>query len=237
MVVGSLLLRLKNGVHRTGERETMRASLLPLLVFAGACPPNVPGYQGERMDQYFVFDEVDGERSWEFVSLDTSLAYLLLGDLVDETEDINDGQTRIHSIRYTRDCLGADPLCEDNSYDRTLLLSFDNVNGALFHGYQFDGEDEFRYENPVVLVTTHVNQDDVNTTETDGLTISSSFVGFEECPNQWNVDWPDCTHFLIEVEGGSTPLAGDWWVNVGFNIVAFDIEADSERWELKSAEY
>lgn len=216
----------------------MRTALLTLpLVALSGCPPVIPGYQGERMDQYFVFDEDPNDRTWTFVSLDNQIPYLLVGDLVDEFEEVNDGQTRVREINYKRDCLGADPSCVDNSHDRKLFLSFDQVNGALFHGYEFDGEDEVRFENPIKIVEAYVNQDDVNTTVTDGVTVSSSFVGFEECPNQWNVDWPDCSHFTLEADGGAIPLLGDWWINVGFNIVAFDIDADGDRWELKSAEY
>jgi hypothetical protein len=209
-------------------------TLAPIMsLLAGCTSPNTIAYLGERMDQYFVFD---GDRSWEFISDDTSLPYLMIGDLQEEFVSINEGSTRIYTIRYKTDCLGAGE-CDDGAFIWSLDLSFDSIYGAQIHGITVGSEPATVFDPAVVLTTPYINQGDVFETVSGGVTYTSTFIGFEQCPVQWNVDWPKCVHFTLDDGGAGTPLAGDYWANVGFNLVAMDMDMDESFWQLLSAKY
>ncbi len=72
--------------------------------------------------------------------------------------------------------------------------------------------------------------------ETEDSSWTSTFTGFEECPNRTNADWNACAHFELDDGGAGSPFAGEYWVNVGYNIVSFHINEDPDRWEVLSVE-
>lgn len=185
-------------------------------------------YSGWRMADYFPFD---GVRRWEFVSTDLSVPYKLVGDL--QPVDVVDGVS-LHTVSYTRRCLGNDPTCEDGSFVRAMTWRSDRSRGVFLHAAD-NGQGAVAFDPPVQVGLAEMKRNEVVTTETAGVTWTSEVVEVEPCPVQWNVDWPECLR--LELRGGASSVSGDYWVINGFNIVAFDIEGEPARWELSKHEF
>lgn len=209
------------------------AVLLPALLLAG-CDSSV-GYVGYRMDEYFPFD---GERTWEFTSTDTTLPYKLVATLDPEPE--TEGGVEIFSIQYDRVCVSADETCTDARV-RTVRWSSDAIGGTRIWGYENDAG-AVSFDPPVQLTLPQMVPSETATTQLDGVTWTSTFVGVEACPVTWTSEWEDrCLHLhLDDGDGDATQgswLAGDYWAIVQYNVVGMALTEDTGTWQLSYATY
>jgi hypothetical protein len=203
-----------------------RRFLALTLVLAACPPPDPPPPGGPPMDDFFPFD---GERSWTYESTDTSLSFRLVSTLVGEVGESDVG--RIYEVETARACAGTDPDCVDGELEHTLRWSSDGVAGVYVHGI-----DDADLDPPVRLTADQGWRDQTHTTDSGGRTWTSTIEGFEACPVAMSVDWDTCVRIRVEADGDGAPLAGTWWANAGFNVVAFEREGDTGTWQLSDQE-
>ena len=211
---------------------------IALFVLSGCTGNSNYSYSGFSMTEYFEFD---GERTWEFVSQDTDLAYLLIGDLLQETGEANNGDSIVYTIEFTKDCVGTDATCVDKEFVRSVDWSCDDTHGTQIHHYLMADGDEKTFDPPLGITDAKMKKEDYVETAVDGTTWRSTFVSIEECPVQWNVDWNECIR--LEVDDGvgdlttGSPVSGIYWVITGFNVVAMELPGETDRWELLKHHY
>jgi hypothetical protein len=190
-------------------------------------------FGGFTMTDFFPFD---GERTWEFVSEDIELDYILVADLLEENEVLEDGFTRVYTIEYSKDCISTDNGCVEGEYLRNMRWASNDTYGTFLYGYELAGEDAVAFDPPLQITTPSMKREDSVTTDTGGNTWTSTFVQLEACPVQWAVDWDECARFELDDGDGDlstgSPVSGTFWVITGYNMVAMDWPGEAGRWEL-----
>jgi hypothetical protein len=193
-------------------------------------------FSGFDMTDYFAFD---GERTWEYISSDTSVAYFWVAELSQDVEEV-DGK-KVYTVDTTKDCVGNDPTCVEGELVRSLRWSVDATDGVEIHSYAIGTDARVDLSPPLQLATAKMKKEDVVETTTDGTDFSSTFASIETCPVQWNVEWDDCIRFDLDDGDGDLsvghPLTGQFWVITGFNLVAQSVPGESGRWELSDHDY
>ena len=210
-----------------------------LLAGCGQSLPNGPlGFGGFTMTEYFSYD---GERTWEFVSEDILIDYILVADLNEESEVLEDGFTRVYTIDYTKDCISTEGGCVEDEYVRSMKWSSNDTYGTFLHGYTLAGEEAVVFDPPVQITPPSMKREDSVTTETGGSTWTSTLIQIEECPVQWAVTWDECARFELDDGDGDlatgSPVSGTFWAITGYNVVAMDWPGSPGRWELLKHDY
>ncbi len=202
--------------------KPMRAAIPTLL--AVACGGTSYQYKGHNVYDYFP---LDGQRSWEYLQNDASIDYVLEVEKLANTSQV--GNWQVVPLEYRIQ----DPL--EILY--TVKWSSDSTDGVLIHAYQAEGEDEVKFDTPVVFGDYQMAQGDEVVTETNGLTFTGTLVGVEECPNHWTSDW-ECLHMSLTVEGGDPPpFVGEYWITTGWGTSWFRPEGYDDNWVLDYAEW
>ncbi len=211
----------------------MRWSAAFVLLLTG-CPAQ-DGITGGDIElwQHFPFD---GTRNWEYISSNLDLSYKLAGAMrpddpnPDVSEDFN-----IYHIDFSTDCVAADPDCVDGEIIRTMGLSSDVSNGTLLHTFS-QGTISIDFDPPMVVAPRDGQVGLVTETITDGVTWSSTLLGFEPCDGVVFMQGSDfeksnCSAHFVLSDGDNFPdtnygLAGDYWVAKGLGIVGISLEGD-----------
>ena len=185
------------------------------------------------MDDFFPFD---GARTWEYVSTDVSVPYKLIATLDSAFEEV-DGK-KVYTVDYTYDCLdpkGKD--CPDAGFVRAVRWSSSASGGVLLHSFE-DISGRTNYDPPIALTSSRMIVGDVVSTETDGVSYTSTFdVIVSECPIQWVDTWSDCPKLTLDDGGAGAPLAGVYYAIGGYNVVAMELTGDTGQWQLLYATY
>lgn len=196
---------------------------------------------GLELWEHFPFD---GTRSWEYISTNLELDYKLQGDMRPDDPDPEVSEDyNIYHIDFTQNCVNPDSGCVDGQLVRTLGFSSDITNGTLIHTFN-QGSVNIEFDPPLVVAPKEF--DTVGQTEdtsTDGITWSSTLVGFEPCSNVIAMQGSDfeksnCSAHLTLSDNDNFPdtnygLAGDYWVAKGLGIVGISLEGDDgEIWGL-----
>ncbi len=207
--------------------------LIALASFSGCTGTNPFTFSGVPIPDLFPFD---GLRHWEFTSTDTSVRYRLVAEMLPEDPDTIDGRT-VYTVDYFTECVAQDGSCVDGELLRSLMWASDGSDGVFVYGYD-NGSGLVELSPPVQIGTDAMKRGDVVESTTDGTTWSSEMMGLEPCPVNMNVAWDDCGKFEVTAaDGDGSPIAGTYWANAGFNVVAFEWSGDETgQWGLSNHE-
>lgn len=206
---------------------------LPLAFLLCACGGAPPVFDGEEGASFFPFD---GSRTWEFINADDAVTYKLV--LVQQPDPTSSPVGNVYSIQHHIECVAADPGCVDGEVVRTVRWSSVGTDGAFLHGALVGGVDTV-VKPPITVADENVlvEEDPWLTSTSDG-DWSSDLVLKEACPVVITSDWESCLRFDVDDAGTSSlhdHVAGSYWANYGYNVVAFDLTDDGlGRWELSS---
>jgi hypothetical protein len=231
----------------------MRARLLLALSVAAlpGCPggtPNPVGYEGYSMEDFFPFD---GQRSWTFVNADASVPNRVVVTLDPAYEEASSGAL-VYTISYGIECpsdseddsgLEEPDACAEGPWRvRSVKWSSDSTLGTLIHAIDTESTGEVAFD-PAIQVTDDRGQlDALETTETGGATWYSRFTEVTDCPVLFTDEWDQCVNIHLDDDNDATtpgthPIHGDYYAVAGWNVVAFQLTNDSDRWELLSTTY
>ncbi len=199
----------------------------------GACGLAPPKYLGEDSYEYFPFD---GTRTWEFINADPNVSYKLVVTQLAETTLV-DGRN-VYSIEHAAECVAADEACVEGAILRTVRWSSSGTDGVFIHGVLVGAVDAVF--DPGITVAGEkmlVDGEPLETATSDG-DWTSDLTLKEVCPVVLQGDWESCSVFEVDDQESSSAhadIAGTYWANVGYNVVAFDLtDDDVDRWELSS---
>jgi hypothetical protein len=207
------------------------ARLGVLVALAGCGPGGAYSYDGYVMEGYFPFD---GERSWEFISTDTTVGRKIVSTLDSTPED--GASHTIYTITSTRECLDVDPDCKGTELLRDVRWSADQTDGVLIHSWD-EGGTNTTFDPPLQLALPRMAVGEVAETQTNGVTYTSTFQAITDCPVQWTDAWTECVQLVVDDGGAGTAPAGTWFAVSGYNVVAFQLTGDTGQWELLFATY
>ncbi len=200
------------------------------LALGTACPPNVPMTSGYAMPEFFEFDGAC--RSWDFAIEDNSLPYKMVGVLQPEVQTGEDGFTRIYTIDYRTSCVGSEE-CEDDVLLRSVTLSSSTSLGTLVYAFDVDGSSPMSFDPPVQITEGRMEATQTVSSTSGSTTVNSEMAQLAACDIVWD-DWEGCALLDID-DGGAAGLTGTWTIAPGWNIVAWDLDADSARWRIDRA--
>jgi hypothetical protein len=196
-------------------------------------PTDSPDYCGVESSQFFPFD---GNRTWEFINADPSVTYKLV--VTQGSDPTPSDVGNVYALEHRVGCVSEDPDCLDGELVRTVHWSSTGTQGVFVHGVTVGGA-EATIEPPVTLADECmlVDEEAWTTSASDGTWISD-LVRKEACPVALTTDWDSCVVFDVDDAGSSSihdHVAGTYWANFGYNLVAFDLVDDGvDRWELSS---
>lgn len=205
---------------------------LAVLAGLGGCTGGSYQYDGYVMETYFPFD---GERTWEFISSDSSLEHKIVATLDPNPSSTADA-TEIYSIDYSLECLDQGPFCKDAGHLRTVRWSADQTRGVLIHSIEM-ATGTVNYDPPINLTTDRMAVGETVETDSNNTRWIATFQGIGECPVQWTSEWSDCIHLSLDDGGAGSPLAGEYWAVSGYNVIAMQLSDDSGQWQLLYATY
>lgn len=200
------------------------------LALGTACPTNVPMTSGYAMPEFFAFDGAC--RSWDFVNEDTSIPYKMVGVLQPEVTTSEDGFTRIYTIDYHSECVGAEE-CDNDVLLRSITLSTSTAAGTLVYEFDVDGSSAQSFDPPLQLTEGRMEATQAVTSTSGGTTMTSEMAQLAPCEILWD-EWDGCV--LLDVDdGGAAGMTGTWTIAPGWNIVAWDLGVDGGRWRIDRA--
>jgi hypothetical protein len=217
------------------------ALLVTMALAAGCTGDDSLVFEGDDMARYFPFD---GDRTWTYVTEDTTVPYLLVGQSAEDSELLEDGRTRVYTVNFTYQCFGVVAPCDvDDDNDGVAdvhgtqafswAMSANTTSGVNIHGHS-----DTTFVPPIQLATARMVKGEDVASETSGINFTSSYVSQGECPAPYWGDNPpgDCVKFLVDDGGVGSPMAGEFWSIYQFNIVAFTLESDGVPWQLRDYE-
>ncbi|MEN9785263.1 MAG: hypothetical protein RLZZ299_527 [Pseudomonadota bacterium] len=121
----------------------------------------------------------------------------------------------------------------------TVQWSSDS-SGIRIHGYGAGSEPATRYATPVLVARQYMQRGESLTTDTDGLSITSTFVDFQACPVPFGVDFDECAHINID-DGDGDPNAGpfyvgEYWLVPRYGVAWMKNTGAAVPWELTDYE-
>jgi hypothetical protein len=204
-----------------------------------ACVGQGPGYPGIATYDLFPFD---CERTWEFISTDTTVPYKLVA--ISDTPPEPKGDTNVYTLEYAADCFGAGCEYAELEVLRKLQWSSTIGDGVFIHGYAVGEGAIQKFDPPLQLATEYMRKavdpeapasGEFAETITGGATWTSVLVDIEACPVKMAVDWNECYKFVLTTDGGDgVPVAGTYWAIAGQGVVAMEIAGDTGQWQLSS---
>jgi len=207
----------------------MRGTLALTLLLA-ACSGNQVSFPGTDTHQLFPFD---GERSWVYQSSDTTVPFLLEGELLSEPEEI-DGRN-VYTINYFKDCQRDDAGCTDGDLFFALRMSNVDPGGTMIHGYD-PGDGNVDLDPPLLVIEGEARTQDVLETTTAGIRFETEYLGQGSCGDLIviNTSW-DCHGIEIRGEVDLFPITGTIQAVAGQGIVNFAFSSHTDQWKLLSS--
>ena len=208
--------------------------LLFLLNFA--CVTEGPGYSGFGTKGYFGFD---GERLWTY-NLDSeeegeSGQKLSVEKLSPEFEEGMERVTFEYFVEDPYQVLGS---------VSWIAGSIDGIGIESYTIGEGDNMEEVIFDDLAIFAENRMAPGDVVESTINGITISSSLNGVEECPNDWATgDVWECLHFTVSTdqENSGLPFLGEHWLANGYGSSRFQVSegpwASDVNWVLLGTEY
>jgi hypothetical protein len=231
-----LVVSVRDRPHDGRKPEDLMARASSFLALAAValtgCGTTTFDFQGDELYQYFPFN---GTRIWTYQSTDTSLSYLLRAELQEDNELLEDSRTRVYTVDFTTDCRSADDGCEEGALAFSWKMSADSSKGTLIHAI---GEDVF--DPPVRLADPQMNIGETTETASGDATYTATYEDFVDCPAPyWRGAPPRCAHLSLSdgEDTGASPITGDFWATVQFNVVAFRLDGLGQEWQLREVDF
>lgn len=188
-----------------------------------ACTDGGTTYNGHSTYEYFPFE---GERTWTYVAdtdaVSPNVDYNLF---VDKAGSRMDGTTEIVLLEYRKNDESGDLLY-------SIEWSSDNANGVRVWSYEVQGGDSVTFDDPILFSSYQMVVGDEVTSSSNGIEITSTLAGLEDCPNYWTDNVWTCLHFTVE--GAEVPFAGDWWGAGSWGASRFQNPYVDQEWVLAS---
>lgn len=218
----------------------MRAVNLVLLSLLAGCSAPTTFFEGE--DIYKLFPLEGFVRTWTYELDSTDLPYRLVARQQEESEIL--GSVRVHTLSFSPDCFNNQGICADDEDDDGVpdaegvelyswKVSSDSLEGVLLHEVQGTV-----FDPPVMLADAKMKQGEPETSTSNGITFTTTWVSEEECPAPRF--WPDpdtrpeCKRVELEDAGAGTAVAGVYWLVARFGLVGFSRDADGAAvWGLR----
>jgi hypothetical protein len=219
----------------------MRLGWFALVLFGG-CEAAPPTYTGFNMDDFFPFD---GERTWEYVNDDPTIAYHVKAALDSEPQVLEGNAQRAYTINYTIECFAADPSCVEGDpfRVRALTISSDLSFGTMIHSVDMTETGIEAFDPTVALTGPKGKVTDVWETDSGGVSWVSTFTMLTDCEVPYTDEWTNCITLDVDDDGDSAtppsahPLHGTWIAVPGYNVVAFQWRDDPMPWRLLNQSY
>ena len=199
-----------------------------LLFILAGCTGEGPTYSGTSMTDFFPFD---GGRDAEYVNDDTTVAWHLLTHMVPETVVVDNRETATWEYRMD---------------DGTLLYAVKwsvRSNQPVQIEAWADGTGEFvTFDPPIVVANAFMLSNDSVTTETGGMTFTSTYIGPEDCTVIWGgLEWEDCAHIRIDDGDGDDmagpKFAGDYWLVTRYGQAWATTTGYAQPWKLSDYDW
>jgi hypothetical protein len=210
---------------------------MTLLVLLAACTggTGTTTYKGTKMDDFFPFD---GERQATYVNEDASIPYQLEMELAQPSEQVGDRE--VWTLEYYED--------QTFSLVAGVKWSVENGGSAQIHGWAGPDGSYVMYDPPIDATdpSGYMHVGDSVTTDSGGTTWTSTYVGNEDCPVQWGLDWENCVHLSIS-DGGAAPssadppsrpfFVGDYWLVTRYMTAWMHNAGYDQKWNLADYDY
>lgn len=200
--------------------------LLSLATLVACTGLSGPGYKGTQMADYFP---LDGDRTSTYYNADTNVGFTLIVEKTFPTERVEG--TEIVELEHSKE--------EDGAVLGAVKWSSEDK--ILIHGWRSGTDAYTTFDTPVVVADEYMLSGDVETTETNGATYTSTLVGFEACPVTWGVEWDDCAHIKLDDGDGDDSagpmFAGDYWLVTRYGVAWMKTTGYGEKWDLSNHEY
>lgn len=199
---------------------------LSILLALTACQQTI-GRTGTKTSEFFP---MDGDRQATYVSEDETVTASLNVEKIEPSETIDD--LEVVTFEYS---LSGDSLTIVGAVKWSAAAG----HGIKIHAWSEGPAGEFTVFDSPILVTNerdYANVGEVVTTTTNGYTFTSTFVGFQDCPVQWGLDWEGCLHLTID-DGDGDPsagpfFAGDYWLVTRYGPAWMKLTGNTEKWNL-----
>lgn len=204
--------------------------IVALALLAG-CNGDPPGYKGTQMSPYFPYD---GERLAEYYNADVdAVPWKLVVEKLEPTQRIGDYEvvTFEWSNYDTGEIVGS------------VMWSSAEGDGIQIHGYAVGTGEPTMYDPPIAVSDDddYMLSGESITTETGGMTFTSTYVGMEDCPVQWGLEWEGCVRMSIDDGDGDDmagPIfAGDYWLVQRYGPAWMHTTGFSDKWDLARYEW
>jgi hypothetical protein len=198
-----------------------------------ACGGSTTTYKGTQMSDFFP---LDGDVRQAFYTSEGGAngQDLVITKLL-PTENIDGNE--VVTLEYG---LESDA---DGSIETVIgAVKWSNDDGIQIYAWSEGAGGEFTvYDPPVVVAKSTWLRDDPVETVTGGLTFTSTFVGFENCPVTWGEEWDDCAHIRLDDGDGDDSVgpmfAGDYWLVTRYGIAWMQNTGTATYWDLKNHRY
>jgi hypothetical protein len=197
--------------------------LLPLLV---ACDGGTTTYRGTQLSEYFPYD---GTRSAEYINEDTeNIGWKLVVDKLEPTS--RQGDYELVTFEWSN--------FDDGSILGSVIWSSSNGDGIHIHGYSVGTDAPITFDPPIQFGDDddYMSVGEEVVTETGGYTFTATYIGNEDCPVQWGLDWEGCLHMRLDDGDGDDmagPIfAGDYWLVQRYGPAWMHLTGYTEKWNL-----
>jgi hypothetical protein len=199
------------------RRGTFRWPALLLLSAIGCDDSGRYTYTGYYIEEYMP---LDGERFWTYSQEADDISWILWVEKLDKTRTV--GDARVSTLEYSE--FGKPVLY-------TVDWSSDSVNGVLIHGWADpQAKTSTTFAEPIQFGIHGMTAGDVIETTTDDITFTSTFVGKEDCPNDWVDQVWECAR--MELTGADLPFVGTYLLSRTYGASRFRTFGYDDDWKL-----
>lgn len=199
-----------------------KTGLILALALTACTDGSTTQYTGHNTYEYFP---MEGDRTWTYVAdtdaVSPNVDYNLF---VDKVASRLEGGTEVVTLEYRRNDEAGDLLY-------SIDWSSDSAGGVQVWGYSVQGGSSASFDDPLLFAEYKMVVGDTTTTSSNGVEITSTLTGLEDCTNYWTDNVWTCLHFTID-GSDDLPFAGDWWGAGSWGTTRFDNPMVDQEWVL-----
>ncbi|MES2640438.1 MAG: hypothetical protein V4850_13175 [Myxococcota bacterium] len=173
------------------------------------------------------FFPTDGERRAEYVNAAAGdIPWTLIVEKLEPTETIDGAE--LVTFEWSRDDTG--------ELLGAVKWSSSSAEGIAIHAWSGPDGAFVVFDEPVQVADDAMISGDTLDTPAGGVSFTSTFVGFEDCPVSWGEDFEGCAHLSID-DGDGDPMtgplfAGDYWLANEQGPAWMITTGYAEKWDL-----